>query len=67
MEGPAGRGGNGDCGVRVRRCGSQASMLLRVAPGCLTREHDCGLRVRLLSISALERFSCTEMKAERIS
>ena len=42
MEGPAGRGGNGDCRVGVGRCGSPASMLLPAAPGCLTRE--TGLR-----------------------
>lgn len=65
MEGAAGRGGNGDCRVGVGRCGSPASMLLPAAPGCLTL--DCGLRVRLLSISALERFPCTEMKAEPIA
>lgn len=66
-EGAEGRAGNGDCGVGDGRCGSGTSGVFHAAPDCLTRVHEYPLLVRLLSVSALERFSRTEMKAESIT
>lgn len=67
MEGAEGRAGNGDCGVPDGRCGSGTSAVLHAAPDCLTLVHDYPLLVRLLWVSALERFPRTGMKAEPIT